>query len=81
MYTRSVGTPAEEKPCAGNTASAHSIAGLGMLAVVLSIAWYAWPSEIIDVPLDALTLGVLYQAVYAACLALVALLIAKRVLH
>jgi hypothetical protein len=52
-----------------------------MLAVVFGIAWYAWPSEIIDVPLDALTLGVLYQAVYAACLALVALLIAKRVLH
>lgn len=81
MYTRHTGTPAGEEPCGSSAVSAHSIVGITMLAIVFGIAWYAWPSEIIDVPLDALTLGVLYQAVYAACLALVALLIAKRVLH
>ena len=81
MYTKPVGTHAEEKPCAGSTASAHSIAGLSMLAVVFGIAWYAWPSEIIDVPLDSLTLAMIYQGVYAVCLALMALLIAKRMLH
>jgi len=57
--------------------SAQPIVGLAVLAAGVGLAYYAWPSEIVDAPLASLTLGVIDQAIYAVCLALMALLIAN----
>lgn len=80
MYTRRAGTAAGEKPCAHRNISAQPIVGLTVLAAGVGLAYYAWPSEIVDAPLASLGLGVIDQAVYAVCLALMALLIANTLL-
>jgi hypothetical protein len=66
-----------EKPCAPRSFAAQPMVGLVVLATGIGLAYYAWPSEIADAPLASLTLGMIDQAVYAVCLALLALLIAN----
>lgn len=69
-----------EKPCAPGSVTAQPIVGLVVLAAGVGLAYYAWPSEIADAPLASLTLGMLDQAIYAVCLALMGLLIANALL-
>lgn len=61
--------------------SAQPIARLVVVATGVGLAYYAWPSEIVDAALDSLTLAMINQAVYAVCLALIALLIANTLLE
>jgi hypothetical protein len=70
-----------EKPCAPKSISAQPLVGLVVGAAGLGLAYYAWPSEIAEAPLASLTLGVIDQALYAVCLALIALLIANTMLE
>ena len=75
MDTRHVDPHAGEKP------RTQPIVGLVVVAAGLSLAYYAWPSEVVDVPLASLTFDLINQAMYAVCLALMALFIAKSLSH
>lgn len=61
--------------------SAQPILRLVVVAAGVGLACYAWPSELVDAALDSLTLAMINQAVYAVCLALIALLIANTLLE
>jgi len=60
--------------------SAQPIVRLGVVAAGVGLAYYAWPNEIADAAFDSLTLAMINQAVYAVCLALIAVLIGNTLL-
>lgn len=80
MDTRHVGPHAGEHPCAYGSLSARPIVRLLVIAAGVGLAYYAWPSDIVDAPLASLSLAMIDQAVYAVCLALMAFLIANTLL-
>ncbi len=76
MFAKRSGSTADEQSSDYGSAPYQRIARFVVSAAVLGLAYYAWPSEIADVPLASFTLAMISQAVYAVCLALMALLIA-----
>ena len=76
MNAKRMGSPAEGE--SSRSAPHQPVAGYVVLCVGLGFAYHAWPGGLGDVPLASVTLAMISQAVYAVCLALMALLIAGK---